>query len=81
MVSVVVVNRTKSRDIFESAILVMITSVLAEGSSPVLNHRSSYCIGHGDWISAMDQPLNGRLTVRLIADSTTWSLIDNVAEP
>ena len=48
IVSSVVVNKTKSRDILESAILVMMTSVFTEGSSPVRNQRSSYCIGQGD---------------------------------
>lgn len=74
-------KRTKSTDIFESARLVMSTSVWVVGSRPVLNHRSSYCIGQGDCISAEEVCYFAKLTVRLTDDSTTCEFIDRVAEP
>jgi len=80
-VSGLVVKSTKSTDIFESARLVMSTSVWVVGSSPVRNQSSSYCIGQGDWMSAEEVCYFARLTVRLTDDSTTCSFIDRVAEP
>ena len=81
MISGLVVNRTKSSDILESAMLVMMTSVWVVGSSPVRNQRSSYCIGHGDCMSVWINAFGGQLTVRLTDDSATWSLTEMEAEP
>jgi hypothetical protein len=59
IVSGLVVNRTKSRAIFESARLVITTSVVTDGSRPVRNHSSSYGIGQGDCLSALCTPFFG----------------------
>lgn len=80
------VNKTKSIDIFESARLVMMTSVELAGSSPVRYQSSSYGIGHGDcYMSTSTSKIRDIRedgpTVRFIFDSATLPFREMVADP